>query len=259
MRIRCLQGLAAVLMATSAALVAQGVSATTTPDAVSNGGVVTLIIKAANGTVHLPDSLGFVAVRQGSPTGPNVNTIFSMPVIVTIPACTTYTTLWQVPLQTTAVPVTYFFEVLAWNASYTSYTIDFFPVTVNPPQAALVEVWPTTRGLLWNMALGAPTFAGAPYVAAISATTNVGMAGPAGQFIALDADPLFAISFPNPLPGVFSGFQGSLDVFGTAPPIVTAIPNIPSLACLPLHMQAGVLNPTTGNVVLTNCHDTWIL
>lgn len=31
------------------------------------------------------------------------------------------------------------------------------------------------------------------------------------------------------------------------------------LTSLPLHIQAAVLDPVTGGIHLTQCHDTWIL
>ncbi len=196
---------------------------------------------------------------MNTPTGPIVPGNMSLPVIITVPACGTYTTTWQAPNLITSAPVTFFFEVRAWNANYTVQTTDYFPVTVNPSQATLYELYPAARGMAWQLGLGAINYPGAPYIAAISMTTNTGITGPAGLHIALDADPFFALSFPQPMPGLFLGMQGVLDSMGASPPIVTLIPNLPFLACMPLHIQAAVLDPVTGGLHLSQCHDTWIL
>lgn len=248
----------AMVVAIAFPLGAQVLAAKTAPDPAPNGALITLTIKAGAGAINLPNSAGYWAVHMDTPTGPIVPGNMSLPVIITVPACGSFMTNWQAPMLITSAPATFFFEVRAWDANYTVQTTDFFPVTVNPPQAVLNELYPAARGQSWQLALGAPNFPAAPYIAAISMTTNTGILGPGGAFIALDADPFFALSFPQPMPGLFMGLQGVLDFSGVSPPIVTLIPNLPFLACLPLHIQAAVLDPVTGGLHLSQCHDTWI-
>ncbi len=258
MKITILLHACSLALAFALPLGAQTVAATTSPDPAPNGGVVTLTIKAGAGAINLPNSAGYWAVHMDTPTGPIVPGNMSLPVIVTVPAFGTYTTQWQAPLLLTSAPATFFIEVRAWNANYSAQTTDFFPVTVNQPEAVLFELYPALQGQPWQLALGAPTHPAAPYIAAISMTTNTGITAPGGAHIALDADPLFALSFPQPMPGLFIGMQGVLDFMGASPPIVTLIPIVPALASMPLHIQAAVLDPVTGGIVLTQCHDTWI-
>ena len=67
----------------------------------------------------------------------------------------------------------------------------------------------------------------------------------------IDQDSLFALSFPVPNPGVFTGFQGTLDAFGTAAGISVAIPASPVVNFQPLVLQAAVIGGP-GGLRLTN-------
>ena len=237
--------------------VGQQVAAKTTPDPAMGGGVVTLTIQATSGTVHLPSSQGYTSVRQGSPTGPIVpGGSFWLPVIVTLAPCMTYAPTWIAPAV--LLPETFWFEVMYFDANWIQHT-EFFPVTVNVVAGPVLnEFFPAQRGAWWQLALGAPSLPGSPYVAAISFTTNTGIAAPGIGFIALDNDLLFQLSLANALPTASTNMQGILGMGGASAPITIFIPQVPQLACMPLHMQAAVMG-ASGTVFLTQCHDTWIL
>ncbi len=232
------------------------IAGTTTPDPAVGGGTVTLTLSAVSGTIHLPSSQGFTSVRSGSPTGPIVPCgCFSLPVIVTVNACQSYSTTWVAP--TVILPETFWFEVVYYDAAWSQFT-EFFPVTVNTAGPVLNEFSGALLGSWWQLALSAPGSAGMPYAAVASFTTNSGIAVPGIGFIALDNDVLFQLTLANALPGYSLNLQGVLDMQGASPPIALFIPQLPQLACMALHMQAAVLQPS-GSIALSQCHDTRIL
>ena len=122
---------------------------------------------------------------------------------------------------------------------------------VNPTDPILSETAPPQVGMPYNMSIAAPNNASNAYFMAGSLSTNTG-AMVSSLFVSLDFnDPLFALTFPNPLPGVFVNFAGITDPSGNATGIVVNVPNDPGLVGLPVNFQAILLDGFGGEF-LTN-------
>jgi hypothetical protein len=81
---------------------------------------------------------------------------------------------------------------------------------------------------------------------AASFTTGAGINLAPGQHIALDPDPLFHLTFPNPVSSFLSGFQSTLDVTGHSSDPLLFLPYTPSLWGTGLALHALVLHQGPG-------------
>ena len=114
-------------------------------------------------------------------------------------------------------------------------------------------------GQTWSVDLAAPALPGTPYIVAASYSTNVGFALPTGQLVSLDMNnALFDLTWPVASSAFFGNFFSVTDATGTATGINAYVPNIPSLAYLPVYLQCGLLS-TGGGVSLTNVVSACIL
>jgi hypothetical protein len=238
------------------ALPSQGlVSGQVSTNPVMPGQTVTFTVtNASSQSLNLGSGCAYAAVRQGLPSGPIVYNPICTTILVNLPPCGTVTTPYT-PAAGLA-PGLYWFQVryLTGPSSVAGANImnEYFPFHVlDPTQPVLFEVAPARVGQDLILGLSAPAQPGGVYVAAASYTSNVGFAAGPTQYVGLDLDWLFALSFPAPDPFLFSNFQGGIDPFGNAPPIVVHVPNLPALVCKPLHVQVAVLG-STGPFVLSN-------
>lgn len=151
----------------------------------------------------------------------------------------------------------YWFEVLWLDAGYGVHA-EYFPFAVGSGAAHILEPAAAAIGTNWQLGILDPPRAGAPYIGALSFTTNSGFPVAGTGHAALDLDALFGLCFPAPLTGWATNLQGTLNATGQSPSIVIPIPAIPWLTCSPLHFQAAIMNPATGGLLLTPCLDTSI-
>ena len=229
--------------------VAQGVSAVILPNPVLPGSTVSVTVTEANGTsIVFTTPCGFDQVRADSPTGPVIN---ASP----CPLANTPVSPWGSVSGTWNVsgfgPGTYWLRMRYWDANLAVLTSEWCCLQVAYPfTPTLTAQTPAQVGQDLLMTLGSGFPAGTPYVAAASYTTNQGLPLGPGNYLCLDIDFLFDLSFPIPLPGLFSNFIGVLDANGSATGLTVHLPNIPFLQCKPLHVQAAVLPPS--GLELTN-------
>jgi hypothetical protein len=221
---------------------------------ISPNGSVTITVSDTFGLgLQLPSSCVINAIYQGGPGGAAVNLgIFCLTVITPIPACGSGTASqsWSPTFAgSTLAPGTYWIEVRFWDSSFSTLRSEYFCFAVDgtPPIPLLSQVTPPVIGTNWTLSLSSPPDPGAAYFMAASATTNVGLP-PGNPVFCLDQDAIFALSFPNPLPGVFNNFQGNLDAGGTAGNISISLPSLPLLICLRLNVQGLVLGSPVGPV-----------
>ncbi len=249
------------MLLSCSALCSQSISADTSPDPVTIPGTsITLTLRApASHTISLASSTGYTAVRLGSPTGPDVlGPVIGLPMIIYLGPCLSYTCPpWTPPFPAAGTRVNYWFEVVWFDAAYAAHT-DFFPFTVGTGGATILQPNSAATGTILQLGILDPPRAGAPYIGALSFTTNSGFALSGVGHLALDLDALFGFCFPTPLSGWATNLQGTLNGTGQSPPILIPIPTMPWLLCMPLHFQAAVLNPVTGQPMLTPCLDTYI-
>ena len=139
-------------------------------------------------------------------------------------------------------------------------TTTWAPFTIqNPNDANIAQATVLQVGMPWVVDLTAPTLPGTFYTAAVSFGTNTGFNLPStGDFVSLDMDALFGLSFPVALPGVFTNYLGVTDVSGIAAGITANVPNSPSLAYTPVSLQAGLVDLLTGAVTMTNVVGSYI-
>ena len=236
-------------------LPAQLLSGTVAPTVIQPNGMVTITVSDTFGLgLQLPSSCAINAIYQGGPNGALVPTgIFCGSAITPIPACGsgTVSQTWGPSFAgITLSPGTYWIEVRFWDSGFSTLRSEYFCFAVDgtPPMIPLLsQVTPAVIGTNWTLGLSSPPDPGAAYFMAASATTNVGIP-PANPVFCLDQDAIFALSFPNPLPGVFNNFQGNLDAAGGANNISLSLPNFPPLICLRLNVQGLVLGSPVGPV-----------
>mgnify|MGYP000993139749 CR=1 FL=1 len=162
-------------------------------------------------------------------------------------AVPTYIPPWGTRSQSYTPPAgnlvqVYYFQVDYFDAAgifHSEFFAGMFPNT--PTGTVLASSLPPHVGMPLALSLSSSLHPSSPYVLAASGTTNTGIAVSLPVFVSLDADPIFALSFPTPDPTLFTNFQGSLDSSGNAVAGLN-IPNFPVLACKPLHVQAVILN-----------------
>jgi hypothetical protein len=101
---------------------------------------------------------------------------------------------------------------------------------------------PAQQGTNLVLSLNDTTSPGQLYVVAASFTSNTGIPVPGfASPLCLDPDALFNLSYPAPLPGLFTNFTGALDGTGLTTGITISIPVAPVLNFRGLHIQAVVL------------------
>ena len=239
---------------------------TISPNPAPLGAPITVNANEAYGLgLFSPGNGGFLAeVRSGSPAGPTVAIFPATFLPGAIPPCGSppRTQTWTPGASITAghywIGITYSIGMFgAYQSEWFQVTIDAnsMPPVAAPGLAATAGSMPTL-GSTYSMDITAPGHTVDTYICAMSASTNVGFPLGMGIHFALDIDPIFDLSFPNPTPGIFSNFQGNTDANGNAQGIGFTIPNIPFLSCIPLHCQALIIPfQSTLPVEATNVHN----
>ncbi len=248
--------LVAIALFAALPLAAQDVSMVVTPNPAPQGSSISVAVTAASQPISVGGCV-ISGVHQGNPSGPNVmGPIFCITIVLNINACATVTRTWN-GNGTGGQPVPpgdYWIRVDIFSVGPLPVaSSEFFPLTIVGPASrpTLTALTAPQIGQPLVFGIAAPADPNAPYIAAVSFTTNVGLALSGAQHLALDLDALFALSFPNPLPLLFSGFQGSLDATGSANNITLSLPFAPFLQCTGIACQAAVF-PAAGGLQLTN-------
>ena len=258
---RSLAILSIAMLVSSIPVSAQTLNATVSPNPVLVGQSVTLSITDAQGLgSQLPSGCVVTSVTQGGPSGIGtevLNGVFCTANIVPIPSCASGQALsqqWSGNTATGPAPAgRYWFNVTFWDVGFTTLRTESFPFTIVAAASAptLSTLTPPIVGTNFTMQIASPADAGSSYICASSATTNVGI--PLGTSrIGLDPDALFLLTFPNPLPGVFTNYQGTLDASGNSPAIGINLPNFTPLQCLSIATEAVIIPSGGGAPKLTN-------
>jgi hypothetical protein len=229
-------------------LAAQAISGTITPTIANPGQTVTLAVTGVQ-AVTLPDPCIPDDIRVGGPGGTIiVPGIFCIQVLQPLGIGQVVSGTWTVPSN--AAPGAYWMRVRYFDA--VGVVDEYFCLEVRTPPGSGPTVAAQSVaqvGQTLSLSLADPSAAGFNYLMAASFTSTVGIPlGP--SLLCLDPDVLFGLTFPTPLPGIFNGFQGTLDATGTAGPISIVIPNDPGLAYFPIKIQAVV--PTTALFGISN-------
>lgn len=245
-----------VVAALAAAISAQSLDVTISPNPAPPGATVTISAKAAVANVWTPGGCLVTGIRQGSPTGPLVAGFPCTFLGVAVPQCGTTgsprQSFWT-PSASLA-PGLYYAQIATTNGLYgPMYPTQFYAITVTSatPSPTLVLGGTPAVGAAVPITLNAPAQPNDVYVIGMSGSTNSGFVAN-GAFISLDYDPLLLTSLDGSFPTVFQNFSGLLDATGTANGIVLAIPQIPGLACAPLFLQGVVLPSGSATIVPTN-------
>jgi hypothetical protein len=244
---------------------AQLLSVTVLPNPAPLGAPITVSASDAYG-LGLGTSSGclFTSVHAYAPGGPMVEAFVCIQIPLPIPACgqTPRTQTWaQTSMGGGMVgPGQYWFPI-AYGGP-TGMRTEWFSVTIvaSPSAAPTLGVQtPPQIGTTFMMGIIAPNHPGDAYYAAISGSTNAGFAISPVLHFSLDMDALFALSFPNPPLGLFANFQGNLDNLGQATNLAIALPNLPALSCLPLHVQALVVPATAIPTILQTTNELAVI
>lgn len=229
------------------------------------GGPVTLEV-SATAPISLTSGCGLNAVRAGSPTGPIVFQPFICPrILITVVPGGAARVLWDSSGArggVAATPGLYFIEVSGRDASGTLVTAHFpirlddptLPVQPEPTLTASVSgsASPNPSAALGgqvDLTITDPSAPGGIFFLAASSTTNTG-ASLGSQFLALDQDAIFGLTFPTVLaPQVFQNFVGALDAGGRGGGSIVVPPAILPQG-FPLAVQGAVITPVGG--LLTN-------
>lgn len=244
------------LFALAAAAGAQNVCAIVSPNVVPPGVATPLTVTVQDATgagYQYAANCVTTSIHTGSPTGPAVPLFLSIcgTTFVTVAPYGSASKTYNLPATLAAGH--YFVRIRYRLVGTTTLILEYVPFQVAPAGDPLLTATTIAQvGQTLSMNLAAPAFPGEIYVAAASLTTNTGIPAGPGVQVALDADPVFFLSFPVPLAGVFTNFQNVLDPAGNASGINVTFPNDPLLAYLPFHVQAAVV-PAAGSPVLTNC------
>jgi hypothetical protein len=228
---------------------AQSISGTITPPIAAPGQQVTLTITGIQGVI-LPDPCIPDDIRIGGPSGTVLVPDISCGLIIVplAPGQVVSAPPWTVPAS--AAPGSYWMRVRYFTATATIdeyFCLEVRTLGASGPTLAALSLAQVGQTLV--LSLNDAASPGAPYIVAASFTSTVGLSV-GGSLSCLDADALFALSFPAPFPGLFNGFQGVLDATGGAGAISVAIPNDPVLDYFPLKLQAAIGNPS--QILLTN-------
>lgn len=247
------------ILALAVGLPAQTLNATISPNPAPLGVAVNISVTDALGSgAQLPSGCLVTSVTRGGPAGIGIEMISQIActaIILPIPACGSGNTLagsWSAAGPNVA-PDRYWFNITFWDANFTMMRTESFPFTIEASASdpSLSQTSAAMIGTTLLYQVNSPLDPNAGYICATSATTNTGIPL-AGTRTGIDADAIFALSFPNPLPGVFLNYSGVLDGLGNATGIGIALPNEPALSCLSLHTQAVVIPLGGGLPRLTN-------
>lgn len=241
--------LPAALLLAPGALSQSQFSVTITPNPAPPGATIVVTATAAAGSnLFTP----FGCLVNGVFDAPGGNLVAPSPCTflgLTVPPCgSTSPLMWQWNQNTTsgaAVPgTTYWFDIqYVVGGPFGPTTSEWYCVTIDDPAnpvPALTAANTPVAGSQFMMTLDSPNDAGATYIAAISGTSNTGQTVLPGVTSCLDADALFAVSFPAQ-PSLFSNFNGNLDASGNA---TLGINIPPGLSCLQAHVQALIFGAT---------------
>jgi len=254
---KCVSTSAAVcLMMATAAAQSASLSCQVSPNPVTPGGAMTFAVQA---TVpgYLASGCGINEIRQGTPTGPIVWQPFLCPLIlIPVGPGGFYGVNFQASgMAGPLAPGTYY-AIINWSGGGVSQPSGVFPFRVDspntPPDPVLSASGNLVGGQTTNLTITSLTDPGAFYICAASRTTNIGWSLPGGQHVSLDMnDPIFALSYPAAVPGVFNGFSGALNGSGVSSGISITIPAGVIATGSPGAVQGAVID-TAGNIKLTN-------
>jgi len=249
----------AVLLLVTVGAVAQPalLSCQIAPNPATPGAVLTYTVEAtvAGG---LQTGGGITGIRQGSPNGPLVWQSSSPPgLLIPVGPGAPWTGVFQTLANngTPLAPGTYY-AIINWFGQGTALPQGCFPFrldgAVGFPEPVLSASGNLTGGQTTTLTLSSPPDPGALYICAASMTTCTGWSLPNGAHVALDMnDPIFPLSYPTPLPGVFNGFSGALDGSGQTSAISVFVP----FGFVPLGnpgaVQGAVID-SSGNIKLSN-------
>lgn len=228
---------------------AQMLAASVDPSPAQPGGSVTLRLAVTGDiAVQFFDSCIIRRVTAFSPGGPVVrNASACADIVITLEGGQEITDTWDLrdDYGGEVTPGHYWLHVEASVDG--AYERHAYPVTVadGKGSAPRLRVFSDAHlGTTAALVVDAPEFPGQPYFVAASASTDFGLPL-GGEHLALDPDALFALSFPNPHPELFQGFQGELNFEGLALSISVQVPMIPSLVGQSIALQ-GLVFPYDG-------------
>lgn len=231
---------------------AQSLSVTVSPNPAPPGASITVTARDATGLgLFTPFGCLLSAVRSGTPSGPIVAQFPCTFLPGAIPPCGSATPRTGVWNSGAAAPGLYWFEIQHSVGMFGATTSEFHSVVIEgaSPVPVLSASGAATWGNPFPMSLLAPPHAGEVFFVALSLSTNTGIPLGGGQLVTLDPDALFFLTFPSPVPGLFTNFQGVLDASGSAGAILINFPS--SSGCLPFRAQAAMVDGV-GAVTLSN-------
>ena len=242
----------------AASVSAQGLlSCSISPNPATPGQGLTFAIQATT-PGYLNSGCGINEIRMGSPTGPIVWQPFICPFLLILvgPGSSSYVSHPGTTAGGAAFAPGTYYAVINWNSGGAAQPSGVFPFRLDDPMAPPLPVLSSAGGLAGGQTtaftLTSPADPGGFYIAAASMTTNTGWFLPGGEHVALDSgDPIFALSYPTPLPNVFGGFSGSLDASGSTSAISISVPASVVAVGTPGAIQAAIID-ATGNIKLAN-------
>jgi hypothetical protein len=229
-------------MLLTAGLSAQTVAGSFSPNPVAPGVPVTFTGTDASGHgVNLPSPCGWYRIHQGSQTGPIVNLgIFCIQVIVPVAPNGTFSFTWNQRDSTSQFvpPGTYWFETRVWDSGFTTLSIDWFCISIQPAGApALTASGPARLGLSTPLQVSAPSEPGALWIVAASLSSN----NPIFPGACL-SDPIFFEPFTAPI--------GVLDGSGLSSGLALLVPGSPVALYQGIHVQSLIFGASS--LLLTN-------
>lgn len=229
-------------------LSAQSISLEVSPNPIPPGSSALITgTDATGGGLALPSGCGWLSIHQGSPTGPEIGFPGGCgAAIIDVAANGSFGYTWF-GLDENGVPLPdgeYWLESFVYSPDFSTVHTDWFCVSVQAPdQPTLSTSGAPQVGQALALDLSAPAFAGTPYIAGASFSSNAPIAIPGLGQLCLSADNLFWASYPAPVAGVFQNFQGALDASGQAS-LSLQLPGFPPLAYQALQLQAVLIAPT---------------
>ncbi|MAG56387.1 MAG: hypothetical protein CMJ83_08865 [Planctomycetes bacterium] len=230
---------------------AQPLCADVTPSVVIPGQTMILTLTGRSAAPLTVSGLIVGTINTGTPNGPVV-TGFGCGGCFPQMLGNGQTINWSFPWPATFNQPLYYLRVDYWQGTGPIVT-KWIPVHIAGGAPLLATTQNLRVNQTTNFAVSAPAFAGGIYVAAISGSTNVGFPVSNASFAVLDQQhPLFGLSWPVPVPGVFNGFLGVLDAAGATGAINIAMPNVPALAGTCVVLQVGIVPANGAAAVVTN-------
>lgn len=254
-----LRALSAVLVLAASVSTQSLLSCEISPNPATPGQGLTFAIQATT-PGYLQSGCGINEIRMNSPTGPIVWQPFICPFLLILvgPGSSSYAFHSGTTAGGAAFAPGTYYAVINWNGTGGGAPLPsgVFPFRIDDPMAPPLPVLWSVGGLAGGQTatftLTSPVDPGAFYIAAASMTTTTGWFLLGGQHVALDmGDPIFALSYPLPLPNVFGGFSGSLDASGFTSAISISIPVGVVATGNPGAIQAAIVD-AMGNIKLAN-------